>query len=141
MARGMVLTGAKCKLFLNEVQYKEVQLVTWTLDYGVQEIYGIDSPHPQELATTRASVTGSVRGIRITGSGGLQASVIRPKIQDILHTPYISMRIQERVTGEDLIYIPKIMITRESVTVPTKGVIKLSFDFKGTVALNPLDRG
>lgn len=140
MAQALVLTGANIKLYINNKVFKTVQNVTFSVDYGETEIYGIDAVYPQEIATTRVSVRGSVQGIRIKMSGGLQGSNIRPLFTDIAASPYISLRIQDRATGEDIIFIPNAKVTRESHTISTKSTYKLNFDFVGQVPLFALDR-
>lgn len=135
-----VLTGAHIKLYINNALYKEVQAVNFSIDYGEQETYGIDSPYPQEIATTRIAVRGSVQGLRLKMSGGLQAKNARPLFQDVAANPYISVRIQDRQTGEDIMFIPNAKVTRESHNIVTKTTYKMSFDFTGMIPLMALDR-
>jgi len=136
----IVLSGACIKLYINNKLYKEVQEVRYDKDYGEEEIRGIDTPHPQEIAPGKASVSGQVSGIRIKYSGGLQAYNMRPLMKDILSSPYVSIRIQDRATKEDILFIPNAKITRESFQGTIKGTVKISFAFKGLVAFDPLDR-
>ena len=140
MAQSLVLTGAHIKLFVNNKLYNVVQSVSIDIDYGEQEIYGIDVAYAQEIAPTRVTVKGSVRGVRIKLSGGLQASNLRPLFQDIAANPYISIRIQSRYDGEDIIYIPNAKVTRENHAIGTKSTYKLNFDFVGQIPLMALDR-
>jgi hypothetical protein len=140
MAQTFVLTGAHIKLYLNNKVYKEVQAVSFSIDYGETEIYGIDTPYAQEIATTKVTVRGSVQGLRLKMSGGLQGSNLRPLFTDIAASPYISIRIQDRQTGEDIILIAQAKVTRESHQITTKSTYKLSFDFVGQIPLMALDR-
>ena len=140
MAQSLVLAGAHIKLYVNNKVYKEVQSIQFSVDYGETEIYGIDSLYPQEIAPTRISVKGSVNGIRVKYSGGLQGQNMRPLFTDISASPYISLRIQDRSTGEDILFIPNAKITRENHQASTKGTYKLSFEFVGQIPLFALDR-
>jgi hypothetical protein len=140
MAKSLVLTGANIKLYVNNKVYKEVQSITLSIDYGETEIYGIDAVYPQEIATTRIMVRGSVQGIRVKYSGGLQASNLRPLFTDTAASPYVSIRIQDRSTGEDIVFIPNAKVTRENHSMATKQTYKLNFDFVGQVPLFALDR-
>lgn len=140
MAQSIVLTGANIKLFLNNKLYKEVQSVSFTIDYSEAPIYGIDSPYAQEIAGTKVAVSGSVQGIRLKMSGGLQGVNGRPLFSDIASSPYVSIRIQSRYDGEDIIFIPEAKITRESHSIATKSTYKLNFDFVGSRPLMALDR-
>ncbi len=136
----VILTGAQVKVYINNQVYKLTQSITFSVDYGEQEIYGIDSLFPQEIAPTRVSVRGSVQGLRVKQSGGLQAQNIRPLWVDMAASPYISIRIQDRATGEDILFIQQAKVTRESHTAATKSTYKLNFDFVGMIPFFALDR-
>lgn len=136
----VILTGAMIKLYINNKLYNVVQSVSFTIDYGETETYGIDAAYPQEIATTRISVKGNVAGLRVKQSGGLQAFSIRPLFQDIAASPYISIRIQDRATGEDILFVPNAKVSRESGSAAVKSTYKLNFEFSGQIPLFALDR-
>lgn len=140
MAQQVTLVGAMVKVYINNQVYKVTQTISYVVDYGEQEIHGIDSPYAQEIAPGKVTVKGSVQGLRVKYSGGLQASNIRPLWLDMLASPYISIRIQDRSTGEDLIYIPQAKVTREAHSATTKSTYKLNFEFIGSVPYFALDR-
>lgn len=140
MAVPVVLTGANIKLYINNKVYPIVQSVAFTVDYGETEIYGIDSPYPQEIGSNKIVVRGQVSGLRLKLSGGLQGVNMRPLFFDSAASPYISIRIQDRATSEDIIFIPNCKITMESHTIATKQTYKLNFNFVGQVPYFALDR-
>ena len=140
MSAPLSITGALINLYINNKLYKEVQSISFTVDYGEQPIYGIDAPYPQEIALTRIMVSGSVNGIRIKQSGGLQGSNMRTLFTDVAFSPYISIRVQDSSTKEDILFIPEAKVTKESHTAAVKAVYRLSFDFVGSVPLFALDR-
>jgi len=133
MARSIILKGAECKLYIGGKLYSEVRSLNYTIDYGEQEIYGIDSPYPQEIATTRTSVQGSIAGVRVKYSGGTQGAGARPKINEILNGAYVSIRVQDRFTGQDILFVPQAKVTNESISIAAKGIVNLSFGFKGII--------
>lgn len=135
-----VLTGAMIKVFINEQAYPQAQSVNYSLDYGERPVYGIDSPYPQEIHSSQASVSGSIQGIRLSNTGGIQSINGRPTFKDILLAPYITIRIQDRRSGEDLIFVPQAKIANQNVTVDARGVLRLSFSFTGLIGLEVLDR-
>ena len=139
MAQSIVLRGADIKVYLGGKLYP-AKSITYTTDYGEQAIYGIDSLTPQELCVTRLSVQGNITGLKIKDSGGLQGYDIRPKIFDILHAPYISLRVSDRSTDTNIFYVPNIKVINESVQIG-KGVISVSFSFIGIIPYNELDMG
>lgn len=140
MAQTLILAGAHVKVYINNKVYKVAQSITLDVDYGEQGIYGIDSPWAQEIAGSRAMVRGSIKGLRVKYSGGLQADNLRPAFTDLAASPYISIRIQDRSTGEDIAFIPNAKVSRESHGAVVKGTYKLSFDFIGQMILFALDR-
>lgn len=136
----LVLSGANIKLYINNKPYPEVQSISITIDYGEQEIYGIDAMFAQEIAPTRVSVKGSVNGLRLKLSGGLQGKNIRSLFIDAQAAPYISIRIQDRATSEDILLIPKAKVSNESHSISVKQTYKLNFNFTGQIPLFALDR-
>lgn len=140
MAVPVILTGANCRIYINNTLYKQVQGVSFTIDYAETEIYGIDVPYPQEIASNRITVRGSVTGMRVKLSGGIQAVSMRPLFFDAAASPYVSIRIQDRATQEDIILIQNAKITMESHSIQTKSTYKLNFNFVGQIPLMALDR-
>lgn len=140
MAVPIILTGAHIKLYINNQVYKTVQSVSLTVDWGETEVRGIDVGYAQEIAPGIVSVRGSVQGLRVKNSGGLQASQMRPLLVDLMASPYISIRIQDRSTGEDIVFIPQAKVSSENHIMATKSTYKLNFNFIGQVPLFALDR-
>jgi hypothetical protein len=134
------MVGADVRIFINQTLYPQAQSVSWSMDYGESEIYGIDSVLPQEIAPGRNSVSGQIQGLRVTHSGGLQAVGARGLVTQLLSAPYVSIRIQDRRTGEDLLFVPRAKVSQQSHQAATKGVVRMSFAFKGLVPFEPLDR-
>jgi hypothetical protein len=140
MAGPVILTGANCRLYVNNKLYKQIQGISFTIDYGETEIYGIDVPYPQEIGSNKVVIRGQVRGMRVKLSGGLQAVSLRTLFYDTAASPYISIRIQDRATSEDIIFIPNAKVTLESHEIQTKSTYKLNFNFVGQIPLMALDR-
>jgi hypothetical protein len=53
---------------------------------------------------------------------------------------YCSIRIKDRLSGEDIIFIPQCRVFNEQNAVQAKGTWKLSFSFKGIVGFGAADR-
>jgi len=139
MSQSVVLAGANCKLFIGGKLYPEVQQISYTIDYGESETYGIDSPFAQEISTDRISVQGSISGLRLKLSGGLQGKDATTKINQRLIAPYVSIEIRDRQSDTKLIFIPQCKVTNENVQISAKGIVKLNFNFKGIIPYNALD--
>jgi len=139
VSMSVVLKGAEVKCYISNKLYAEIQSIQYTIDYAETEIYAIDSPFPQEIAPGRVSVQGSVQGLVIKDLGGLQAYDIRSKINEILHAPYISLRLKDRHSDRDFFWLPQMKVTSETISIQAKGVVKVSFTFKGIIPYNPGD--
>lgn len=136
----IILAGPNIRVYINNQLYKEMQSISVSVDYGEAEIRGIDSPYAQEIALTSVTVRGSVRGLRIKNNGGLQAKSMRPLFRDMAASPYISIRIQDLTSTEDILFLQQAKVTRESHTAETKRTYKLDFDFVASIPLFALDR-
>ena len=138
----LTLTGADIKVYINNKVYPYIKSINVKIDYGEQENRGIDSPFAQEVASTFVTIRGSVTGMRVKLSGGLQAMNMRPLnlATDIAANPYISIRIQDRSTQEDILFIPNAKVSAESHVIAVKSSYQLNFDFVGTVPQFALDR-
>lgn len=139
MSQSLVLRGSEIKVYIGGTLYNVAQSISWTIDYGETPIYGIDSQFPQEIAPTRLSVQGSVSGIRIKLDGGLQGRQARTKITDILFAPYTSLRVKDRYSDVDIFFLPQMKITNEQVSIQAKGIVNISFNFKGVVPYSEMD--
>ena len=140
MASQRTIAGAHVKLYIHGSVYNEVRQISYTIDYGEEPIYGIDSVFPQEIKITRISIQGTVSGLRLANSNGLQGKNIRPGIRDSIFAPYISIRLFDRRTGEDIVFIPYARVVNEKVDVSAKGIMTTSFNFTGLQAQQTLDR-
>lgn len=136
----VVITGAQITITWNNIQYKEIADISFTVDYGEEEIYGIDSQYSQEIAGGKIVVNGQVNGFRLKNSGGLQAKNLRSLFTDVSANPYVSLLVVDRSTQENILLIPQCKVSSESHDIPAKGTYKLNFSFKGMVPLFALDR-
>ena len=136
----LIVTGALCRLYINNKIFTVAQSVSIQQQTGEYEIFGINSPYAQELAGGgQISVRGSVRGVRVKNSGGLQGVNARPLFSDAAASNYVSLRLEDRSTGETIWNIPKAKLTNINESVQIKGVYQVSFDFVGQILFWPLD--
>lgn len=138
MSKSVVVKGADVRVYFGGTLYP-IQSITWTINHGENEIYGIDSPYPQEIGTGQVSVTGSITGISIKNTGDAQGYGLRPKINEILHGSYISIRVQEREFEKTMLWIPQAKIVSESYVINNKSTAKVNMSFRGIIPYNMLD--
>lgn len=136
----LILVGANVKVYINNKVYPAVQSINLSIDYGEQEIYGIDSPYPQEIAGTKMTIRGSITGLKVKNNGGIQGVNMRPLFTDFAASPYVSIRIQDAASKEDIVFIPHAKIIRETHTAAIKTTYKMNIDFAGQIPYMALDR-
>jgi len=139
MATYQTISGATVKIFLGGVLYPEAQSISYMIDYGEDSIYGVDSAFAQEIRQTRVSVKGSITGIRIKASGGIQSRNARTLIKEALHAPYVSIQIKDRSSDEVILFVAQTKITNESFSVSAKGIVSVSFNFSGIIPMGSND--
>ena len=139
-AQSLIVTAALCRLYINGVIYKVTQNVSVNVDTGEYSIYGINSPYPQEIAGGGQNVVrGSAGVVRTKNSGGIQGVNARPLFSDLAASNYVSLRLEDRSTGETLWSIPKAKLLNVKESVNIKGIYHITFDFVGQIMFWPLD--
>lgn len=139
MAQSKTLTSSEVLVYLNGNLYPELQAISYSISRGEEEYYGIDSIFPQEIRPTKVTVTGSFAGLIIKGLGGLQGRGAQTTIFQVLESPYVSIKIHDRYTDKELLFIPSAKIDNEQVKIGAKGTVKFSVTFKGIMPYKELD--
>ena len=138
--QSLIVAGAQVRLYLNNRVYSVAQSVSLDEDTGEYAIFGINSPNPQEIAGGgQINVRGSIKGVRIKNSGGIQGVNGRPLFSDVAASSYVSLRLEDRSTGETIWSIPKAKITKINESVAIKGTYKVNLEFIGQILYWPLD--
>ena len=139
MGFSKVIKGAEIKLLIGGKVYAEVQSISYSINYSETEIFGIDSIFAQEIKTDRVTCSGTISGVRVKLTGGLQGYDLRPRINEILHAPYVSLEIRDRQTDTKLLWLPQMKVTSENFSVTAKGILKINFSFKGIIPYGEMD--
>jgi len=133
MSTAVTLSGAQVRLIINGIEYGQAQSIQYTIDTADQEIYGIDSIFPQEIAPVRSQVYGTISGIKVE-SFDLQSMGVRDNNDTFLGSGYSTIKLVNRRTGKDIINIPMARISNEQFSVSAKGTAKVSFNFRAILA-------
>lgn len=139
MAKSLLLSGSQVKVYIGGVLYPEVQNISVRVSRGETAIYGIDSSLPQEIAPTTCSVEGSVSGVYLRQSSGLQGKNAMTMLKDLLSQPYVSVEIRDITNDEKVLFIKQAKISDESFQISAKSAVKYSFNFKGIMPLTFAD--
>jgi len=128
-----ILRGADVQVFINGQLMPEAQSIHYNEQKSQDNIYGIDTPFPQETAITRYLVTGSISGIQLR-TDRISTTRITSKYNNLLSAPYIKITIKDRFTGSVLIDISKAVVGNKSVTIQSKTIVHISFNFTAAFA-------
>ncbi len=113
---------------------------SWSIDYNVRPLYGIDQTTPQELMPTTYKTDFTLNGVRVVKQSLEDAGIISyPGVSAF--APYISIAIIERLSGTAIMNITAAMVDSVKNTVSSKGL--MTFDISGTgfVALSNSNNG
>lgn len=139
MAQSIILSSAQVQVYLNGKPYNELQSISYSTDYGEDATYGIDSLYAQEISSSRITVSGSMTGVVLSGDYGTQGKSITPLIDEVLQSPYVSIRIFDRKTQQNIMFIPQCKITKESFSTNIKGRASTNLSFKGIIPYSGYD--
>jgi hypothetical protein len=139
MAQTQSMAAASIKIYINGVVFPNCQSLQYSLDFGEEEIFGIDSIYPQEICSNKVTCSGTISGVRIKSSGGLQAKRLTSLLGENLENNYFSVRVEDISTSLNILFIPYAKVVREDTQIQAKGLVKFSFSFKGILAQQELD--
>jgi hypothetical protein len=140
MASPLTLSSAVVRVYLNGRILNTLTSISWSINYGMELKYGIDTPWPQEIADGRASVSVRISAVATHFDGGIMAkNNARALVSDLLQSPYSSLRVENRVNGDTLLYLVNCRCSNESVDAVVKQTVKYSFELLGTYPANGVD--
>ena len=123
------LSGARCVLRLNGKIVGFAFGIAWNISTDVTEIRTIDDYMPYELAPKHISVSGSISGFRIPGSGPTQ-TLLQADALSFLHQRYIEIEVRDSQT-DNLIFVTKrALITNRTENSRSGELTQMSLNFK-----------
>lgn len=130
--------GAGIKLNINGSLIGFATGINYSRTTASKYIYEIDNPFPVEIAQTTYGVSGTLTGLRIRDSGGLDGYGIMDvsSISSYFNFKYATIEIVDRVSGKTLANIQKVVFDNDSWSVQNKNVITFSANFKGVFVSN-----
>jgi hypothetical protein len=134
----VIQTGAGVKLLINGIVVGFATGISFTRGINTKEIYGIDSPLPQEIIATTYSVRGTLTGLRVRDSGGLDGYGIMD-ISDLsryFNFKYSTIEVVDRATSKTIYTIQKCVFDQDSWNIQARAPITFSANFKGVFVTN-----
>jgi hypothetical protein len=125
-----IFSGARAILTINGNLIVYALSVNWSISTEYKPIQGVDTVLPDELAPGSMSVTVTCSMLRVPGSS---ASVmgIEPTIANFLTQGYSSIQIQDRGTGQVILYVPRAMLVKRTGAVAARQLSSEQWTFVG----------
>lgn len=123
------LSGARCIIRVNGQLAGFAFGISWRISTDVDEITTIDDYLPHELAPSRISVTGTISGFRIPGTGPGNLN-IQSNILNFMHQRYIDIEVRDSQTDNLIFQTRRAMITSRSENITAENLAQMTLDFK-----------
>jgi len=141
----LVLSGARTLLSANGKILGAGYVLDYTIDYNVDELQGVDSILPDELAPSGIRVAMSIRVYR-TPDNDPEALGVAPKTDgmnpqaEYSKSGYISIEVRDRVTDKTTLFLPRARIVRRSGSVQSEDLLSETWAIRGIGFMGPGDQ-
>jgi hypothetical protein len=123
------LSGARCVLKINGKIIGFAFGISWNIETSVTEINTIDDPLAYELAPQNISVSGTISGFRIPGSGPTQ-QLIQGDVLSFVHQRYVEIEVRDSQTDNLIFLTRKAIITGRSENIRTDALAEMTLNWK-----------
>lgn len=106
--------------------------LTFTRTLSIKAVHGVDSFQPSELIPSSYQINGTLTGIRIRDSGGLDGTGLMnaSTVNSIFNQQYVVLEIVDRLTGVTIYKFIDTLFDSDSWSIQNKQVISFSANFK-----------
>jgi len=106
--------------------------MSWIRSQSLKTIYEVDSPIAKEIAPTTISVSGTLTGLRIRGSSGLDgAKIMNIANPELVFTQkYVTIEIVDRLTDRTLYTFTDAVFDSDSWRAENRSLMAFSASFK-----------
>ncbi len=136
MSQSITISNAQVILLVNAVPYGRVAGIDWDISTPIEELRGVDSPQPYELANSTTSVGGTLYVLRTLNDGGAEGAGLTAPLIDVGKTRYVSLVLLERRSSRVLFESTRVAISGQSWSVPERGIVKGTITFLSIDAKN-----
>lgn len=137
--QAQTLTGARAKLYVNEQLMGLATDCSWSLPYGMEPVHTLGRYEPQEIVpVSQEAVEVSLNGMRVVNfgphfgfDGNIDTAKVVPVLKDLLNNKDVTIRIEDRQTGEEVMRVAQCRSRGYSSQVGAKGMVTYSMTFVG----------
>lgn len=123
------MSGARTIIRINGRIAAFATEVSWKINSDGKEIWGIDNYLPQEIIPNRLTVTGTISGLVVPGSGPAN-NLITPDTLSFLFHKYITIEVRDSQTDSLLFYTGKATIVNQQDSIKAGQLANISLSFK-----------
>jgi hypothetical protein len=126
-----VVTGARAKVYIDNVLVGIFESCTVANSTGVEAIHLLGRYTPDEIAiTSKEAVNVTCAGFRVVGQGKHVLPKV-PKIQDLLGFNPFTLAIVDRQTGETMETILGVVPTTDNTNYNAKATSRININYMG----------
>ncbi len=129
--RSKTLRGLDLIVYINGRPWAVCDSVDYDVDYGTEDVYGIDNMQPQEIASHRVRLDGSLHFFRQHNSAGVEGIGIAPVESELTRERYFYLQIVDRQTDTTYFEVPKAKIRRQRGGAKARGIAEGTLTFGG----------
>jgi hypothetical protein len=104
---------------------------SYTVDPGTDEIVGVDSDEPHEIASTTTRVRGTLRMWRTKQDGGAEGAGLAAPPSEMQRGLYFHLRLLDRLGGYVLFESDRCKAGQQQWTISAKRLVSGTVDFTG----------
>lgn len=137
MAKAKVFTGARAKVYVDNVLVGIFDSCTYAVNIGAEAIHILGRYSPAEITqTSYEAVTANCSGFRIIGNGGHLLPKV-PKLQDLLNLETITLAMIDRQGAQN---DPPVMVVQNCIPISystganAKATSRIQVTYMGTHA-------
>lgn len=138
MALQNLITGASLVLYINGIVVGFATGITFTRSQAIKSIYELDNPYVAEMMPTQYSIDGTLNGLRIRQSSGIDTNGIMDlsSVSMFFDQKYVNIELLDRLTGVRIYSIQRCIFSTDSWSIQNRGILSFSASFRGTFLAN-----
>ena len=136
MAKAKVMTGARAKIYVDNVLVGVYDSCTYAINIGAEPIHILGRYSPAEITqTSYEAVTVNCSGFRVIGNGGHVIPKV-PKLQDLLQLEYVTLSMVDRQSVDNIpiMNVQNCIPINYSTGVNAKATSRIQVTYLGTHA-------
>lgn len=123
-------TGARAVFRVNGAKVAFANQITYSVAHGHQPVDVLDQLEPAEYAEVSYTVNFTATKWRVAGQSAISLG-LRPKLQDILTQPELTVELIDRVNGATIFLIERVKCTQEDLNIDSRSIGQLTLSFVG----------